>query len=148
MTSEYKKPLPRPSINGEVSKPFWDGAKKHELWIQYCLNHNGHFFYPREVCPVCMAPQDRLVWQQIQPKGRVHSYTTVYQPALPAFAEEAPYIHAVIQLDVGPRIVGNVVGLSREEVEGNALELNDVVEAVFDDVTPEWTLVKWQRVSS
>jgi hypothetical protein len=146
MTSEYKKPLPRPTINPEVSKPFWEGTKKHELWLQYCLNHNGHFFYPREVCPVCLAPQERLVWQQVPAKGRVHSYTTVYQPALPAFAEEAPFIHALIELDAGARIVGNVVGLSREEVEGNALELNQPVEAVFEDVTDEWTLVKWQRV--
>ncbi len=146
MTSEYKKPLPRPTINPEVSKPFWEGAKKHELWLQYCLNHNGHFFYPREVCPVCLAPQERLVWQQVPATGRVHSYTTVYQPALPAFAEDAPFIHALIELDAGARIVGNVVGLSREEVEGNALELNDPVEAVFEDVNDEWTLVKWQRV--
>jgi hypothetical protein len=145
MTSEYKKPLPRPTLNPEVSKPFWDGAKKGELWLQYCLNHNGHFFYPREVCPVCLAPQERLVWQQVPATGRVHSYTTVYQPALPAFAEEAPFIHALIELDAGARIVGNVVGLTREEVEGNALELNEPVEAVFEAVTDEWTLVKWQR---
>ena len=87
-----------------------------------------------------------MVWQQVPATGRVHSYTTVYQPALPAFAEDAPFIHALIELDAGARIVGNVVGLSREEVEGNALELNDPVEAVFEDVNDEWTLVKWQRV--
>jgi uncharacterized OB-fold protein len=145
MTSEYKKPLPRVTLNPDTSRPFWDGAKKHELWIQYCLNHNGHFFYPREVCPECLAPQDRLVWQRVEPRGRVHSYTTVYQPGVPAFADDAPFIHALIELDAGARIVGNVVGLSREELEGNALQLNEPVEAVFEDVTDEWTLVKWRR---
>ena len=147
MTTEYKKPLPRPAMNPEVSKPFWDGAKKHELWMQYCLNHNGHFFYPREVCPICWAPQERLVWQRVSGKGRVYSYTTVFQSSIPAFNEEAPYVHALIEVDEGTRIVGNVIGIPAEDVAANKLEVNQRVEAVFEDVTDEWTLVKWRPIA-
>ncbi len=146
MTSEYKKPVPRPTMNPELTKPFWEGTKRHELVIQYCLGHSGFFFYPREVCPVCLAPMEKLVWQKVSGKGRVHSYTTVYQPAIPSFAEEAPFVHALIELDEGARMVGNIVDMTPEEVRDNSLEVNQRVEVVFDDVTPEWTLVKWRRI--
>ena len=84
MTSEYKKPLPRVTLNPDTSRPFWDGAKKHELWIQYCLNHNGHFFYPREVCPECLAPQDRLVWQRVSREAActLHNRVSARRPSV------------------------------------------------------------------
>lgn len=144
--SDYKKPLPRPTMNPEVSKPFWAGTKKHELWVQYCTNCNKFFFYPREVCPYDLSPMDKLKWVQVSGKGRVYSYTTVYQSSVPAFTEEAPYVHATIQLDEGTRMTGNVLGLSREQLLNNELQINQRVEAVFEDVTPDVTLVKWQIV--
>ena len=61
----------------------------------------------------------------------------MYQPGVPAFADDAPFIHALIELDAGARIVGNRRWLSREEREENALQLNEPVEAVFEDVTDD-----------
>lgn len=146
MTSEYKKPVPRPTLNPELTKPFWAGAKKHELWLQYCKGHSGFFFYPREVCPVCWAPLEQLVWTKVSGKGRVHSYTTIYQPANPAFADDAPFVHALIELDEGARMVGNIVDMTPEEIRDNSLPVNQRVEVAFDDVTPDWTLIKWRRI--
>jgi uncharacterized OB-fold protein len=42
-------------------------------------------------------------------------------------------------LDEGARIIGNVVGIEPTDVK-----VNMPVVAEFDDVTPEWTLVKWR----
>jgi uncharacterized OB-fold protein len=144
----YAKPLPRATLNPDVSRPFWEGTKKHELWVQYCKNCNKSFFYPREVCPYDLSPMADLVWTKVSGKGRVYSYTTVFQPAIPSFADEAPYIHATIQLDEGARMTGNVIGISKEELQKDpaALQVNQRVEAVFEDVTPEVTLVKWRIV--
>jgi uncharacterized OB-fold protein len=89
---------------------------------------------------------EKLVWQKVSGKGRIHSYTTVYQPAIPSFAEEAPFVHALIELDEGVRMVGNVVDMTPEEIRDNSLEVNQRVEVAFDDVTPDWTLVKWRRI--
>ena len=148
MTSEYRKPLPRPSLNPDVSRPFWEGTKKHELWVQYCTNCNKFVFFPREVCPYDLAPIDKLVWTQVSGRGRVYSYTTVYQSSIPSFTEEAPYVHATIQLDEGARMTGNVL-VPKEELEENpgALAVGQRVQAVFEDVTPDWTLVKWQPIA-
>ena len=42
---DYKKPLPHPT---EVTRPFWEAAKRHELQIQQCRSCRAYVFYPRE----------------------------------------------------------------------------------------------------
>ena len=106
--SGYNKPLPNPQLNPEVSKPFWDGTKKHELWVQYDRRNNKFVFPPREVSTGDLTPMDELEWTKVSGKGRVYSYTMVYQSVIPAFNEEVPYVNATIQLDEGVRMTGNV----------------------------------------
>jgi uncharacterized OB-fold protein len=146
MTAEYKKAVPKPTLNPEISAPFWAGTKKHELWIQYDKRANRFFYPPAEIGPGSLTPIEDLVWTKVSGKGRIHSYTSIYQPAMPAFAEEAPYVHALIELDEGTRMVGNIVDMTDDEVRNNTLEINQRVEAVFVDITPEWTIVKWRRI--
>ncbi len=136
MNTEYKKPLPRPA-NPELTKPFWEAAKRHELVLPHCKKCGDFFFFPREVCPVCLSPE--LEYVQVSGKGRLHSFTVVHQPGNPAFNDDIPYIYAVIQLDEGPRMISNMVECSLEDAK-----VDMPVNAVFDDVTPEWTLVKFK----
>ena len=144
--SGYNKPLPNPQLNPEVSKPFWDGTKKHELWVQYDRRNNKFVFPPREVSTGDLTPMDELEWTKVSGKGRVYSYTMVYQSVIPAFNEEVPYVNATIQLDEGVRMTGNVLGLTQEQKLNHELRSNQRVEAVFEDVTDDWTLVKWQVI--
>lgn len=148
MTSEYRRPVPRPTMNPELTAPFWAGTKRHELWLQNCKPCNRFIFYPREACPECWAHGDDLVWTKASGMGRVHSYTVVYQPAHPAFGEFMPQAQVLIELDEGVRMVGNMVDVTSEEFRADpaVLPVNQRVEAVFEDVTPEWTLIKWRRV--
>lgn len=141
MTSQYRKPLPKNGLNPELTKPFWDGAKRHELLVPQCSNCGQHFFYAREVCPNCLSP--KWEWTKASGRGRLYSWTTVYQPGNPAFAGDAPYVYALIQLEEGPRIVGNLIGVMADEILAPA-SVNTPVEAVFEDVTPEVTLIKWR----
>lgn len=136
MTTEYKKPLPRP-LSPELSKPFWDAAKRHELMMPRCQKCDRFFFYPREECPRCFSRDPQ--WANVSGRGRLHSYTIVHQPANPAFQEDAPHVYAVIQLDEGPRMISNMV-----ECEFDDLQVDMPVVAVYDDITPEWTLVKFK----
>jgi uncharacterized OB-fold protein len=80
-----------------------------------------------------------LEWVKVSGRGRLHSYTIVQQPANAAFRDDVPYVYAVIQLDEGPRLVSNMV-----QCDHDALQVDMPVEAVFDDVTPECTLVKFR----
>jgi uncharacterized OB-fold protein len=76
---------------------------------------------------------------KVSGRGRLHSYTIVQQPANPAFRDDVPYVYAVVQLEEGPRIVSNIV-----QADLQVLKVDMPLEAVFDDVTPEWTLVKFK----
>ena len=142
--NNYNKPLPIPggpfgATSKEFTKPFWEATKRHELLMPRCKNHNGFFFYPRDLCPVCLSPD--IEWAKVTGKGRVYAYTVVYQPNDPLFAEDAPYPYAVIQLDEGARMISNVIEIDPEKVE-----IDMRVEAVFEDITDEWTLVKFKPV--
>ncbi|HEY3116841.1 MAG TPA: Zn-ribbon domain-containing OB-fold protein [Chloroflexota bacterium] len=134
---EYKKPLPTPSA---VSQPFWDATKEHRLTFQRCRLCGTRVFYPRDICP---GPQcfgvGTLEWEESTGKGRVYSFTISYQPAHPAFADDVPYVIAIIDLDEGWRMVSNIVNIDPKEVQ-----VGMKVEVVWDDVTPEFTLPKFQ----
>ena len=142
MTTEYKKPLPRPE-NPAPTKPFWEAAKRHELVLPRCKQCNELLFYPREQCPNCFA-QD-WEWVQVSGKGKLYAYTVVYQPRHPAFKEDVPYIFAIVQLDEGPRMPTNLVDVNAEDFTKED-KVDIPVTVVFDDVTPEWTLVKFKPV--
>ena len=134
--AELRKPVPVPE-NIELTKPFWEAAKRHELMMQRCKKCAEWIFYPREQCPNCFS-QD-MEFQKVSGRGRVYAYTTVYQPAHPAFNDEAPYVFAIVQLDEGVRVATNIVGIPHEQVK-----VDMAVEAAYEDVTPEWTLVKFK----
>lgn len=131
---EYKKPLPHPTV---PSRPFWDAAKRHELQIQCCGSCGAHIFYPREVCAECLSSE--LRWIQASGKGTLYSYTVALAPTHPAFADDVPYIVAIVELEEGPRITTNIVGCEPE-----AVEIGMPVEATYDDVTHDMTLVKFR----
>jgi uncharacterized OB-fold protein len=139
MATAYSKPVPRP-LNPEWTKPFWEAAKRHELVMPRCKTCDQLFFYPRSECPRCLS--DHVEWMKVSGRGRLHTYTVVYQPANAAFRDDAPYVYAVVQLDEGPRVVSNVVQCDLE-----AVRVDMPLEAIFDDVTPEWTLVKFKPAS-
>jgi uncharacterized OB-fold protein len=138
--ADYDKPLPRPEQE-ELTRPFWEAAKRHELTIPRCKFCNQFFWYPREVCPVCLRPD--WDWEQVTGRGRLHTFTVVRQPMNPAFNEDVPYAYAIVQLDEGIRMITNIVDC--EIPDGLAIDMR--VEAVFDDVADDWTLVKFRPAS-
>ena len=132
--SEYDKPLPNPSTQ---SQPFWEAARGHQLQMQRCGSCGEVLFYPRVICPECWA--DDLEWETLSGRGVVYTYTVAQHPTHPKFAAEVPYAIAVVELEEGPRITTSIVGCEPE-----AIEIGMLVVAVYDDVTPDVTLVKFR----
>src|SRR5204863_185345 len=112
------------------------------LMFQRCKLCGTHVFYPRDICPGpnCFGV-GTLEWVESSGKGYVYAHTISYQPAHPAFADEVPYVLAIIELDEGWRMNSNVVNIDPE-----AVKIGMRVEVVWDDVTPEVTLPKFQPV--
>ncbi|HUI26588.1 MAG TPA: Zn-ribbon domain-containing OB-fold protein [Candidatus Kryptonia bacterium] len=134
--SDYLKPLPSPSPD---SRPFWDAAKRHELQLPRCRDCAEFFFYPRHVCPRCLG--ERIEWRRVSGDGTVYSFTVVRRPPNRAFVD-VPYVLAIVELAEGPRMTTNIVGCRPEDVRCNL-----PVTVVFEDVTPEVTLVKFKLVT-
>ena len=136
MTAEYSRPLPRPQ-NIELTRPYWDAAKRHELVMPRCKKCDHFFFYPRSECPRCLSTE--IEWTKVSGQARLHTFTIVRQPINPAFLEDVPYVYALVQLSEGPRMISNVV-----ECEIDDVRVDMPLTVVFDDATPEWTLVKFK----
>jgi hypothetical protein len=137
MTSAYDKPIPIAS-NEVLTKPFWEATKRGELIIPYCNSCSNLFFYPREVCPNCFSKD--LGWKKMSGKGHVYTYTHVRQAVHPSFQSANGHIYAIVQLDEGPKIPSGISGCEPEEVY-----VDMPVSVVFDDITDDYTLVKFQK---
>jgi uncharacterized OB-fold protein len=132
--NEYRKPLPRPN---RLSAPYWQGAKQHELRLQRCSDCGAWRFPPSERCADCLSKA--VEWTAASGRGRIWSWISMHQRYYPAFEAELPYVVAYVQLEEGPKLMSNLIGVSEDEI---ACDLP--VEVVFDDVTPEYTLPKFR----
>ena len=111
--------------------------------FQRCSLCGTNVFYPRDVCrgPQCFGVGN-LDWVESSGKGSVYSFTVSYQPAHPAFRDDVPYVFAIIELEEGWRMNSNIIN-----AEANDVKVGMPVEVVWDDVTPEFTLPKFQIVN-
>lgn len=132
--SDYAKPLP--TITDE-NREFWEGAKRGRLRMQQCQGC-GHIRYPiSHVCPKCLSYE--FQWTDLSGRGEVFSYVVFHQLYNKAFERDIPYNVALVQLEEGPRMYSNIVG-----VDNDAVKIGDKVEAVFDPVTPEVTIPRFK----
>jgi uncharacterized OB-fold protein len=131
---EYLKPLPE---FNKYNRPFWEGCKQHELRMQ-CCGSCGHVRFPiNTVCPRCLSSE--FEWKKLSGRGTVFSYVVFHQVYNKAFAQDVPYNVALVQLEEGPRMYSNVVG-----VPNDAVKVGDRLEVVFDDVTEEVTIPRFR----
>ena len=132
--ADYAKPLPVPMPE---SKPFWAGAKDHKLLVQKCDSCGTHRFPPSTVCVQCGAGEYR--WVAASGRGRVCSFVTYHRLYHEAWQDEVPYVVAVVELEEGPRMISNIVGIEPDKVVCDM-----TVEVTFDDVTADVTLPKFR----
>ncbi len=137
MSDPVARPIPEPTLE---TQPFWDGCKNHELRIQKCRACDAYQFYPRLYCTACMSAE--LEWVRASGRGTVLSFTTVHRPVTEAFADDVPYVVALITLEEGPQMMSNVVGCAPE-----AVEIGLSVEVAFEDWTAEIAIPKFRPVA-
>jgi len=79
-----------------------------------------------------------MTWCEVAGRGKVFSYVVFHRVYHPGFTDDVPYVVALIELEEGPRMLSNIVGIPAEKV---ACEMP--VRLVFDDITAETTLPKF-----
>jgi uncharacterized OB-fold protein len=125
----------RPMMNRD-SQFFWDGTAAGELRIQVCNACGAKRFPPGPACPDCGA-LDRG-FEATAGRGTVFSYVVHRYPAVPG--KEMPIVIALIDLDEGVRMVGEVVDVADDQIEiGMPLRVD------FNKIDDELTLPIWRR---
>lgn len=99
-------PVPTPE-----TAPFWAGTLAGELRIQHCKSCGKYYFYPRPFCRYCQSRD--VEWRTVSGAGRLVSYVINYRPLPPADPAQ-PQVIALIELDEGPRMLSNIVGVAPE----------------------------------
>lgn len=122
-----EKPLP---VIDHDSAPYWEAAQEGRLDIPLCGDCGKHHFYPRAICPHCHS--DNLKFDTVSGRGEVHIFTIARRPAGPAFAEDVPYVVALIELEEGPRMMSRIQTDNPESVQIGAR-----VEVTFVKATDE-----------
>ncbi len=133
-TAAYAKPLPRITPD---NRPFWEAARRHELWLPHCDDCRRPFWPPGPACPACFG--ENLAWHAVSGRGAISSWVLFHRAWFPSFAGDIPYAVVQVELDEGPRLTSGVVDLPHERL---AVGLR--VQVAFDDVTPEITLPKFR----
>ena len=141
MSVEYNadQKIPHPAMWGVLYKsstPFWEGVKEKRVMLQRCKSCGYWLNPPRPMCPKCQSQESE--WVAAKGTGKIYSWVTFNESPHPAF--KTPYEAVLVELDEGPRIVSNMVGINSDE-----LEIGMPVEVTFEDVAEDLTLPKFKK---
>lgn len=106
--ADPKRPLP--NLHEHDTREFWEATKRRELKFQRCNDCGAVVWYPRGHCTSCLSHS--LAWQTSSGRGTIYSFSVVRQSYHPFFRARVPYAIAWIDLEEGPRVLSNVVGIA------------------------------------
>ena len=109
MTETYAKPLPQAD---EESREFYEGRGEHKLMLMRCLSCRAWRLPSRPRCQDCLVDGDGVVAGE---RARGAVLFGIMHEKFPGFAEDVPYNYAVVELEEGPRMVSNIVGVANED---------------------------------
>jgi uncharacterized OB-fold protein len=136
MPDESAKPLPDPSPE---TRFFWEKCRAHELWIPYCRSCERFYWYPRDFCPHCFGWDTE--WRRASGRGAVYTFAIHYRAWHPGWADDVPYVTAMVQLEEGPRLFTNLIGV---DADPGSVRCDMPVEVVFDDVSDQISLPRFR----
>lgn len=134
--SSSTRPVPQPD---QDSHDFWDGLRRHEIVLKRCNGCGRFVHFPAPVCRHCQSAD--IGNARVSGRGKVHSFIVTHHVVTPGFEGDAPYVVALVELgdERGLRLVTNITGCKPADVR-----VGMPVEPVFEDVTPEVTLLKFR----
>jgi uncharacterized OB-fold protein len=128
----WSKPTPVPD---DLTRPFWEGARRHELVLQRCTACGTYIHPPRVACRVCQNLE--FAPEVVEPRGVVYSYTVSHVPFVPGFEREPPFTLVLVDLDAQP---GTRLPTALRDCPPEEVTVGMPVDLVFLDVTDTLTL--------
>jgi uncharacterized protein len=133
----HQKPLPAIS---SLNRPYWEALKHRELRMQKCESCGRIWYPPSPLCPGCWSR--KFIWEQLSGRGRINSWVVFHQAYFRSYQQDIPYNVVEVELDEGPRILANLIGVANDEIRAGML-----VEVHFESVTDEITLAKFKPLA-
>ena len=125
---------PLPSMEGP-DKFFWQALRQREVRVQRCGDCGTHRFPATRFCARCRS--EAFEWVAVETTGVVETWCVFQRQYFEGL--EVPYTVIQVRLKCGVRLFSNPVG-----VEASSLRINMPVEAVFEDITSDVTLLKFR----
>lgn len=80
---------------------------RYNLIGTQCTNCGQYYFPPRKICPTCRR-DGKIEEYKFKGKGEVVTYTVIHTPAK-GYDQQTPYNIAIIKLDEGTSLTGQVI---------------------------------------
>lgn len=103
------RPLPEPD---ESSGQFFEGAMEGRLMLMRCSDCGTWRLPSRKHCDACLS--ENCTWEQASGRGTVRTFGIMHQRYHPGF--ETPYNVTIVELEEGPRLPTNVVGVPADDI--------------------------------
>lgn len=102
---------------------FQQYLQEHKLMATQCEGCGGTFVPPRPVCPKCHG--EAMEWVAMSGKGKLAAFTAVYIGPTAmieaGYDRTTPYLTGVVQLEEGPMISAQILGLDAAQPEISAI---------------------------
>ncbi|WP_019176550.1 Zn-ribbon domain-containing OB-fold protein [Methanomassiliicoccus luminyensis] len=100
-----------------VARYWRENASRYNLIGSKCGNCGKVYFPPRSVCPICHRKSiGKMEPFKLKGDGEILSYSIVYD-APSQFDIQKPYVIAMVQMDEGVRITGQIIDVDPAEVQ-------------------------------
>jgi uncharacterized OB-fold protein len=132
-----RKPVPQPD---DLSRPFFEGAARGELMIMRCTACGAYLAPASRLCTECL--NESLEWVAASGRGTLFTFAVMHQKYHPGFFGELPYNIAVVELEEGPRLNSNVVGVANDD-----LQVGMPLRVTFEEAGEGVTLPKFRPAS-
>src|SRR5262245_56820026 len=125
MTEHHQRPLPAVD---DLSRPFWQAAKQHQLVVQRCGECRYFNHPPKLVCDACLS--QHLAFEPVSGRGTIYSFSIMHQPNIAGFEEQIPYVNILVALEEQPLLlkVSNLPGSEKDKIR-----IGNKVAVYFED---------------
>ncbi|MFF0814653.1 bifunctional MaoC family dehydratase N-terminal/OB-fold nucleic acid binding domain-containing protein [Rhodococcus sp. NPDC003318] len=133
----------RPSVSRDTDF-FWEGVAAHELRIQQ--RPDGSLQHP-PVPAIWKDKAETADYVVASGRGTVFSYVVHHAPKVPG--RSLPFVVALVELDEGVRMLGELRGIDPSEVSIGQRVQVEFLDLPGDDETDQqsWTLYAWRPVT-
>jgi uncharacterized protein len=119
-------------------EPFFDLLRDHVFPLLRC-KRCGTWWFPYTICThhADIPDFDEMEWVPSSGRGTIFAKIVAHQVVDPAFADEVPYVLAIVALEEGPHFPARLVDCKPEDVEvGTPVEVTFVDSAEAGHTLP------------